>query len=141
MSDEERSIQKNKTIILVAVLIITFFMVSCILLNSTANDTVYFHYAHNLNTGEPIGLIGSIVLYVVLWGFSGIFPAGINWLLITYLYFFLHRKDKNVTNRFRTPKYEEEHDYGTKIAFVVSYIAAGILIILHVSNIVTMDFI
>lgn len=73
MTDEERSIQKNKGIITLAVLI--FVVVACIFLNSTMNDALYFHYIHNKNTGEPLGLIASILLYILFWWFIGLVPS------------------------------------------------------------------
>lgn len=139
MTDEERSIQKNKIIITVAVLVLVFVVVACILLNSTTNDTLYFHYVHNQNTGEPLSLIASIFLYILFWWFIGLVPSASVFLFMMCLYYFLHRKDKRILDRYYHPKYEEEFYYGGTVSFAATYIAILILMILHISNIATIN--
>lgn len=139
MSDEERNIQKNKLIITVAVLVLVFVVMACILLNSTINDTLYFHYVHNQNTGEPLGLITSIFLYVLFWWFAGLVPSACVFLFAMCLYFFLHRKDKKLLDRSYHPKYEEEFHYGGTVAFIATYIAVLVLMVLHISNFATIN--
>lgn len=55
------------------------------------------------------------------------------------LYYFLHRKDKNVFDRSYHPRYEEEFYYGGAVSFIATYIAAFILMVLHISNIATIN--
>lgn len=139
MTVEDRSIQKNKIIITVAVLVLVFVVVAYILLNSTINDTLYFHYVHNQNTGEPLGLIASIFLYILFWWFAGLIPSACVFLFMMCLYYFLHRKDKRIFDRYYHPKYEEEFHYGGAVSFIATYMAVFILIVLHISNIATIN--
>lgn len=139
MSDEERNIQKNKLIITIAVLVLVFVIVAYILLNSRINDTLYFHYVHNQNTGEPLGLIASILLYILFWWFAGLIPSACVFLFAMCLYFFLHRKDKKLLDRCYHPKYEEEFHYGGMVAFIATYIAVLVLMVLHISNFATIN--
>lgn len=78
--DEDKSIQKNKRIITIAVLIFVFSAVGYILLNSTLNDTMYFHYICNQRTGEPMSLVGSVLLYLLFGFVLGLIPFSITFL-------------------------------------------------------------
>ena len=138
-SDEERSIRKNKIIITVAVFVLDFVNVVFVLMNSTVNDTLYFHYVHNQSTGEPLGLILSIFLYILFWWLAGLILSGWVCVCTICLYYFLHRKDKRISERYYSPKYEEELYYGVELSFRVTYVVAFILILLHISNIVTVN--
>lgn len=139
MNDEERSIYKNKLILTVSVLVLVFSAVACILLNSTTNDSIYFHYLHNQNTGEPLGLVASIFLYALFWWFAGLIPSSCVSLFALCVYYFLHRKDKRLFERSYHPKYEEEFHYGGAVAFISTYAAILILMVLHISNIATIN--
>ena len=139
MPAEDRSIQKNKLIITVAILVLVFIVVAYILLNSTVNDTLYFHYVYNQNTGEPLGLIASIFLYILFWWFAGLIPSACVFLFALCLYYFLHRKDKRLFDRCYHPKYEEEFHYGGAVAFMATYVAVFILLVMHISNIATIN--
>lgn len=139
MTTEEKIIHKNKIIITVAVLLLVFVIMACILLNSTTNDTLYFHYIYNQNTGKQLGLITSIFLYILFWWFAGLVPSACVFLFTLHLYFFLHRQDKRLFDRYYHPKYEEEFYYGGAVAFIATYVAIFILIVLHISNIATIN--
>lgn len=68
ISDDERSIQKNKFIIAVVVLVLVF-VVNYILLNNTINDNLYFRYVHNHSVeyfGKKIGNTHSRLRFGVL---------------------------------------------------------------------------
>lgn len=134
--DEDNSIQKNKRIITIAVLIFVFSAVGYILLNSTLNDTIYFHYIYNQRTGEPMSLIGSILLYLLFGFVLGLIPFSITFLFSLCLYFFLHRKETNFYYNDH-PKHEEEYFYGGYVALLSTYAAVYVLLILHISNIAT----
>lgn len=134
-----KNIHKNKLIITVAVLVLVFAVMAYILLNSTTNDTLYFHYIHNQNTGESLGLIASILLYILFWWFVGLVPSSSVFLFVLCLYYFLHRKDKRILDRYYHPKYEEEFYYGGLLSLAATYIAILVLMILHISNIITIN--
>ena len=119
------------------VLVLVFAVVACILLNSTTNDTIYFHYVNNQNTGEQIGAVTSIFLYILLWWLIGTLFASFVFLCMLCLYYFLHRKDKRLFERHYHPKYEEEFYYGGTVSFVAAYAAVFVLLVLHISNIAT----
>ena len=139
MTDEERSIQKNKKIITVAVLTLAFAIVAVILLKSTLNDTFYFHYIQNQKTGENIGLIVSILGYLLLWWLLGMLPSACLSLFSLCLYYFLHRKDKEILSRHYHPKYETECSHCAYLSFTISYIATFVLLVLHIFNIATIN--
>lgn len=134
--NEDKAIQKNKRIIAIAVLIFVFSAVGYILINSTLNDTIYFHYIHNQKTGEPISLMGSILLYLLFGFVLGLIPFSVTFLFSLCLYFFLHRKEKGLYYSDH-PKHEEEYFYGGYISLLSTYIAVYTLLILHISNIAT----
>ena len=137
MENEEKTIEKNKRISAITVLSVVFIITAFILMNSTLNDTVYFHHIHNRNTGEPIGFVASILLYLLFWWFVGLVPSACVFLFMLFLYCFLHRKDKRLIERNYHPKYEEEFYYGGAVAFISTYIVALGLMILHITNIAT----
>lgn len=139
MSYEERSIQKNKFIITISVLVLIFVVMAYILQNSTVNDTLYFHHVYNQNTGEPFRIIDSILVYILLWFVVGLIPCACMMLFVLCLYCFLHRKDKQFFDRRYCPIYEEECDYGWKFAQISTYVAVLILMVLHISNAVTIN--
>lgn len=139
MIDEEQMIKKNKIIITIAILFLIITSVIYILLNSTINDTLCFHYIHNQNTGEQIGLITSILLYLIFWWFIGLIPSSGVFLFSLCLYYFFHRKDKRLFERSYQPKYKEEIYYAWTVAYRATYIAILILMALHISNIATIN--
>ena len=139
MSNEEKSIYKNKIILTIFILVFVFIMVAFVLLNSTANDTFQFHYIHNRNTGEAIGLVASILLYLLFSYLIMMIPFCVVFLFSLYLYFFLHRKDKRVWSRSYCPKYEDELHYAGSVSFAATYIAVLVLMALHITNIVTIN--
>ncbi len=143
MTDEERSIQKNKIIITIAILVVVFIGVGYTLLNSTLNDELYFRYAYNQKTGEQLNLASSLLIYFFIFGVFGIPHAGCVFLFMMYLYYFLHRKDKRLfRDRSYCPDYEEEFHYGGRVALRATYTARFILMLLHISNVITInDFI
>lgn len=132
----ENNIKKNKRIITISTLILIFVMLFFVLINSTFNAKFEFVSIINKNTGESIGVVSSLFLYVLLWWFIGLFPSAIAFLFVLLLYYFLHRKDRRILERNYHPPYEEEYHYGGKIAFEYSYIATGIILILQIFNII-----
>lgn len=137
MTPEEKSIHRNKLIITICVLVIVFLIAVPILLDSTKNDFLYFHPVRSGQTGEPLGVIPSILLYMLLLWFLGLFPSSVVFLFVIGLYFFLHRKDPQLGSRSYHPKYEEEFFYGGSIAFIASYAMVFLLMLMHISNYAT----
>lgn len=135
--NEDKSIIKNKRIILISILIFVTFIVVLILLNSRFNDDVYFHYVYNQNTGEQLSIITSLFLYLLFWWFVGGIPSACVFLFMATIYAIIHRKDKRLFEKSYHPKYEEELFYGGQMAFAVTYLAVLVLMILHLSNIAT----
>lgn len=136
---EENSIQKNKRILLIATITYVSLLSLLFLINCSFNNEIQFVFINNQNTGEPIGAIGSIFLYILLWGIAGLIPSAMVFFLMLLTYSFLHRKDPRFSRRFYHPPYEEEYLYGGKIAFTSTYIAVGILIVLQMFNIVSLN--
>ena len=140
MDEEKQNIRKNKAIITVAVIILVAIMVIYVLLNSNLNDDFYFHYVCNGKTGEPLGFFISVFMYVLFWFFiAGSLPAVCVFLLTMCLYFFLHRKDENILSKTYCPEYEEEFYYGGFISLTITYGAVLVLMVLHITNIITID--
>ena len=132
-------IKRNKIIIatLTIVLVLTVFLL--ILFNSEINGSLSFHYVHNQKTGEPLSLIVSILLYILLWWFLGSVPSAAVCLFSLLVYEFLHRKDKKLVERWYYPPYEEEYHFGAEVAFISTYTAVLILLLLQISNLVTIS--
>ncbi len=135
----EIGIKKNKRIITISILIYVFILFLFILINSTFNDELRFICVTNQNTGEPIGVIGSLFLYILLWWFVGLIPSAMVFLFVLLLYCFLHRKDRRILERNYHPSYEEEYYYGGKVTFIATYVAAGLLLILQMFNVITIN--
>ncbi len=60
-------------------------------------------------------------------------------LFMMSVYYFLHRKDKKVFDRRYHPEYEKEFYYGGSVAFAATYIAVLHLMILHLSDLATIN--
>ena len=135
--NEDKSIIKNKRIILSSILIFVTLIVVLILLNSRFNNDIYFHYVYNQNTGEQSSIITSLFLYLLFLWFVGLVPSACVLLFMMMVYAIIHRKDKRLFEKSYHPKHEEEFFYGGLMAFVVTYSAILVLMILHLSNIAT----
>jgi len=135
--NEDKSIIKNKRIILSSILIFVTLIVVLLLLNSRFNNDVYFHYVYNQNTGEQLSVITSLLLYLLFLWFVGLVPSACVFLFMMMVYAIIHRKDKRLFEKSYHPNYEEEFFYGGLMAFVVTYSAVLVLMILHLSNIAT----
>lgn len=133
------SIKRNKIIIATSTIALVFIIFCFILSNSEINGSLSFHYVHNQNTGEPLSLLVSIFLYILFWWFIGLVPSAAVFLFSLIVYYFLHRKDKRLLERRYHPSYEEEFHFGGKVAFVSTYIAVLILLLLQISNLVSIS--
>jgi hypothetical protein len=133
------SIKRNKLIIATSTIALVFLIFCLILSNSEINGSLSFHYVHNQNTGEPLSLIASIFLYILFWWFIGLVPSAAVFLFSLILYYFLHCKDKRLLERRYHPPYEEEFYLGGKVAFTSTYIAVLILLLLQISNFVSIS--
>lgn len=131
------SIKKNKIIIATSITVLVFTVFCLILSNSSINGSLSFQYVHNQNTGEPLSLSESIFLYILFFWFLGLIPFSVVFLFSLMIYFFLHRKDKRLFERRYNPPYEEEMDFGFKVSYISTYTAIFILLILQISNLVT----
>lgn len=129
-------IKRNKIIIATSTIVLVFLIFCFILSNSEINGSLSFHYVHNQNTGEPLSLIVSIFLYILFWWFIGLVPSAAVFLFSLIVYYFLHRKDKRLLERRYHPPYEEEFHFGGKVAFISTYIAVLVLLLLQISNLV-----
>lgn len=131
-TDKLRSInmsKKNKTIITAAILILVGYILICTILISTKNDVLYFHYINNPFTEETFNLLTSILIYISLWGVIGLISSFCVFQVVKCLCNHLHRKDyKN---------YEEELRYGRIVSFVATYTLILIIMVLNISNIMT----
>ena len=136
---KEKNTVRNKRIIFSFVIIVVVTIFLLILFNNNFNSEIYFHYVYNQNTGECLTVLESVFLYLLLWGLAGgILASGIS-VFVMYVYFFLHRKDKKISYKYYTPKYQEELEYGISVAFVAAYILLLIVMILHIFNISTLS--
>ncbi len=133
------SIKRNKLIIATSTIALVFLIFCFILSNSEINGSLSFHYVHNQNTGEPLSLIVSIFLYILFWWFIGLVPSAAVFLFSLIVYYFLHRKDKRLLERRYHPPYEEEFYFGGKVAFISTYIAVLVLLLLQISNLVSIS--
>lgn len=140
MIDTEISIQRNKKIIKIFIILVSLSLAIWVISNSTYNATIYFHYVHNRNTGEAIGLAGSLIMYIGLWILSGVLLSSILMGLSMFSYVILHRKDEKILKRYYHPVYEEELTYGIDVSRKIGYVLPLVFIILHVSNIVTINY-
>lgn len=131
------SIRRNKIIIATAAITLVAVIFCWILTHSSFNGTFSFHCVHNQNTGEPLSIWTSIMLYILLFLFLGMVPSGVVMLFVELIYVFLHIKDKHLFRRRYHPPYEEEFYFGASVAFKAVYIAIFILMILHISNLVS----
>lgn len=131
------SIKRNKIIIATSIIVLVFTIFCLILSNSLINGSLSFQYVHNQNTGEPLSLGTSIFLYILLFWFLGLLPVSAIHLFMFMVYFFLHRKDKRLFERGYNPPYEEEMYFGSRVVFISTYTAIFILLILQISNLVT----
>ena len=138
--NEEKNIYKNKLIISIATLVVVFIVCAIILLKSTLHNDIYFHYVANQNTGEPIGLFGSLIIYALFFGLAGTLFFCPVALFVVLLYSFLHRKEFKSLNPKKYHKHEEELYYGVKLAAISTYAVVLVLMILHLLNICTVDF-
>ena len=63
------SIRRNKIIIATAAITLVAVIFCWILTHSSFNGTFSFHCVHNQNTGEPLSIWTSIMLYILLFLF------------------------------------------------------------------------
>lgn len=141
MTEEEKSIQKNKKILMTFVLAVVAVLFSCVLIASSPGEGPDLQYLWNRFVSDPVSFIGAMVGLLFFWFFIfGALASSSIFLLMLCLYSFLHRKDPRFFERHYYPKYEEEFYYGGKVAFVSSYTATLILLILYATNIITFNF-
>lgn len=138
MTNEERKMQDNKMTVTVAALILTFVAVGYILLHSTINDTIYFHYVIN-GKGEQIGLFSSIIMYLLLLWIAGAIFSSVLFLFTAVLYEFLDRKEERRYGRDYEEKKHEEMNHTYQVSFSIGYIATFIIMVLNISNLITTD--
>ena len=137
MTEEEKNISRNKKIILIAEIVLLIIPIVILVAKSTGSAPVHFNQVTNGNTGEPIGVIGSIFLHLLTWGLVGGLLSCVMCLVVELIYTFLHIKDKNTWARFNPPKHEEELFYGFGISFFTSYVATFVVMILIVFNFIS----
>lgn len=133
--NKEEVIRKNKRILGTAVISLVAICFIAIMFNSEYNSDWYFHFVHNQNTGEPLSLIASILLYILFWWFAGLVPSAAVFLFMLILHSVLHRKEEK--NGKISP--EEDFYYGGYIAFISTYAAILVLMLLHIFNIITVN--
>ena len=138
--DDDKAIFKNKLILAIAILIAVFFVLSLVLLNSSTHDNLYFRRLHNQNTGEPLSVAVSLLFYILMGGLIGTLLYCPIFLFSLCLYYYLHRKDPRLLDRSHHPKYEDEIYFSGTFAAYASYIPVFIILILHIFNILTVNF-
>ena len=132
-----QEVKRNKKILGIFAICLVSIIFFAILKNSSYNGTFSFHYVYNQNTGEPISFIGSIFLYFLLWFVLGLVPSSVVFLCTSTLFFFLHKKDKQLFQSRYSPPYQDEFYFGGFISLSSTYIAVLMLMFLHISNIFT----
>lgn len=125
------NIRKNKLIITVAVLLVVIIAFFSIALSGNFSGTLEFKILNNQETGEPLGVLASLFLYVLMLLLFGLVPSSCVFLFAMLVYFFLHRKDPNLFKKGYSPKYEEEFEYAGKLSFCSTYAATFMLILLY----------
>ena len=133
-SYEDRILTRNKRIAIISAIALSLLFMVCILFHSEPNDTIYFHFVHDRNTGESLGWFVSVFLYILLWWVIGMLPAGWNSILILILYMLLYPKNTQLRDKHFDVAY-----YGGWTALCSTYGAVLVLMILHLSNIITID--
>ena len=75
--------------------------------------------------------MGSLFLYFMLWCFVGLVPSAFVMLITLLMHRLLYRKDD------KSEEKEEVLHYSGKLAFMSTYIAAAVLVVLHAFNVIT----
>lgn len=132
--------ERNKRIIAIATSVFWLSIVGWVLLESRPAGPFEFHWLRNGTTGERLPLIANIVLYGIAWAFFSMIPSAWVFLFALGVYSFLHRKDKRCLNRYYHPPYEEEMFYAGSLSFALVYITTGVLLLLHITNMVEIKF-
>lgn len=132
--------ERNKRIIAIATGVFWFSIVGWVLLKSRPVGPFEFHWLRSGTTGERLPLIANIVLYGIAWAFFSMIPSAWVFLFALGVYSFLHRKDKRGLNRYYHPPYEEEMFYAGSLSFALVYITTGVLLLLHITNMVEIKF-
>ena len=131
---ENKLIERNKKIITVFVVLLMVFFFVCALLCSDFNGTLSFQYIKNGNTGELNGFFASMICYMFAWGIFGMIPGSCGAYFAFILYLVLYRKDEK---RQKSPKYESISHYGAWLSIFSGYVVVLLLLILHISGIIS----
>ena len=119
--------ERNKRIIAIATGMFWFSIVGWVLLESRPAGPFKFHWLRSGTTGEQLPLFSMI-------------PSAWVFLFALGVYSFLHRKDEKFHQRHYYPPYEEEMHYGGKLSFALVYATTGLLLLLHITNMVEIKF-
>ena len=126
------SIKAKQNIIIAfeSILAGTYFIIS--LLSSTLNSGFAFRWIHNQNTGEPLGLIACLFLYLLLFFLAGMVFSG-SIIVISEIPCF-------ILNHSNIKENETTLNVLGPFGFLIGYAIMAILFILHISGIATIDF-
>lgn len=125
-------LERNKSIIAKSVYLLVLISICIILAYSEYNGILKFRYVLHGNTGEPLSFLFSIICYILFWGVAGIFPSAFLYFFIIFVGSLLHRNEVN-----RPYLHRDEDSYGFNLAFKAAYAGVLFLMILHISNLVT----
>ena len=124
--------QKNKTIITCAgnvLVVVGFILAVC---SCQLNGNIGFVHYENPETGDQLGTLYSLFVYLFLWIVSGVVPSAVVILLKMAVYYFLHRADKRLFERGYHPEYEQECDGIVESSLRATYSAMAVLFLLYI---------
>ena len=134
-SNSKKKIRRNKAILSAFVLAILFVAFSYILLISSFDGNLSFRRALHGETGEPLSVISSIMIYLVWLLILGMLPGCALAVLCMGPYALIHRKDYDAFKS--TSIYSEEIEFAIGLSVASGYAATFILILLHASGLAT----
>lgn len=134
-----RKLSKNEKIILAAVIIMAVILLPSMLeyFGIRPLGDIGFRPVQNRNTGEPLSLLMSIFLYVLLGLVIGLIPYAVLWLTAFFTYHFLHRKEKLLERRAFNPPSDKELDFGVAVAGWINYVLVYLVIMLCAFGVLT----
>lgn len=121
----------KKRILSTTILFVVGVLFLCVLFQSNYSGKLEFVHIVNQNTGQDIGTIGSLFLYFMLWCLVGLVPSAFVMLITLLTHHLLYRKDD------KSEEKEKVFHFSGKLAFMATYIAAAVLVVLQAFNVIT----
>lgn len=126
---------KSQKIILFFSFTITFLAFFYKLYTSEYIGEFSFQPIYNANTGAPLSVITSIVLYIMFAFVMGLVPASAISLFSLILCLFLHRNKDESFLSGPNNKVDDDCSFSFAMSFSLAYSAIFILLLLHMSGI------